>query len=165
MRVRAVLLAAALVLSPLAARAADLVVWWEEGRYPGEDGSVEEIVAAFEHRTGKDVELAFHPALDLEAKTLAALAAGRPPDFLFGLDINPYYGQWAYEGRLADLSDAIGPLCYRMKSALCAAQRRIRRIGLSRGAPAVTLGIGWLGRRRGCGVNGRRGDHARAGAP
>ena len=31
MRVRAVLLAAALVLAPLGARAADLVVWWEEG--------------------------------------------------------------------------------------------------------------------------------------
>jgi hypothetical protein len=52
-----------------------------------------------------------------------------------------------------------------MKSALCAAQRRIRRIGLSRGAPAVTLGIEWLGRRRGCGVSSRRRDHARAGAP
>jgi hypothetical protein len=30
MRVRAVLLAAALVLAPLGARAADLVVWWDK---------------------------------------------------------------------------------------------------------------------------------------
>ena len=37
MRVRAVLLAAALVLAPLGARAADLVVWWEEGFNPEED--------------------------------------------------------------------------------------------------------------------------------
>ena len=109
MQVRAVILAAALVLVPPSARAADLVVWWEKGRYPGEDQAVEEIVANFEQKTGKDVELVIHPALDLEAKTLAAVAAGRPPDFLFGLDINPYYGQWAHEGRLADLTDAIGP--------------------------------------------------------
>jgi hypothetical protein len=34
MRVRAAILAAALVLAPLAARAADLVIWWEEGYYP-----------------------------------------------------------------------------------------------------------------------------------
>jgi hypothetical protein len=30
MRVRAVVLAAVLALAPLAARAADLVVWWED---------------------------------------------------------------------------------------------------------------------------------------
>ena len=42
MRVRAVLLAAALVLAPLGARAADLVVWWEEGCNPEEDQAVRE---------------------------------------------------------------------------------------------------------------------------
>jgi multiple sugar transport system substrate-binding protein len=85
MRVRAVLLAGALTLAPLAARAADLVIWWEKGFYPGEDEAVEETVIAFEHKTGKDVELVFHPALDLEAKTLVVVAAGRLPDFLFGV--------------------------------------------------------------------------------
>jgi multiple sugar transport system substrate-binding protein len=109
MRVRAVILAAALVLAPLGTWAADLVVWWEAGRFPREDQAVEEIVTAFEQKTGKDVELVFYPELDLEAKTLAVLAAGRPPDFLFGLDISPYYGQWAHEGRLIDLSKVIGP--------------------------------------------------------
>jgi multiple sugar transport system substrate-binding protein len=85
MRVRAVVLAATLVLAPLGARATDLVVWWEKGFYPGEDEAVEETVIAFEHKTGKDVELVFHPALDLETKTLVAVAAGRLPDFLFGV--------------------------------------------------------------------------------
>src|SRR4051794_34048403 len=56
MRVRAVLLAAALMLAPLTARAADLVVWWEEGYYPGEDQAVRELVAAFEQKTGTRVE-------------------------------------------------------------------------------------------------------------
>src|SRR5690348_14084421 len=53
MRVRAVLLAAALVLAPLGTRAADLVVWWEEGYHPREDQAVRELVAAFELKTGK----------------------------------------------------------------------------------------------------------------
>jgi ABC-type glycerol-3-phosphate transport system substrate-binding protein len=52
MRVRAILLAAALMLAPPAARAADLVVWWEGGFNPEEDQAVRETVAAFEHKTG-----------------------------------------------------------------------------------------------------------------
>ena len=52
-----VLLAAALVLAPLGARAADLVVWWEKGFYAQEDEAVREIIAAFEQETGKQVEL------------------------------------------------------------------------------------------------------------
>ena len=57
MRARAVVLAVALVLAPLGARAADLVVWWEKGFYPEEDEAVREIIAAFEQKTGKQVEL------------------------------------------------------------------------------------------------------------
>ncbi len=47
MRLRAVILAAALMLVPLGTRAADLVVWWEEGWNPSEDQAVTELVAAF----------------------------------------------------------------------------------------------------------------------
>jgi multiple sugar transport system substrate-binding protein len=110
MQVRAVLLTAVLMLAPLAARAADLVVWWEEGFNPEEDGAIEEIVAAFEQRTGKQVELVFHPLEDLSTRVSAALAAGSPPDFVYGTDIDYHYGRWAQEGRLADLADALGPL-------------------------------------------------------
>jgi hypothetical protein len=42
-------------LAPLGARAADLVVWWDEGYYAEEDEAVREIIAAFEHKTGKQV--------------------------------------------------------------------------------------------------------------
>ena len=45
-----ILVAAALVLAPLGARGADLVVWWEEGYYAQEDEAVREIIAAFEQR-------------------------------------------------------------------------------------------------------------------
>ena len=57
MRVRAVLLAAALVLAPLGARAADLVVWWPKGFYAEEDQALRELVATFEQKSGKRVEL------------------------------------------------------------------------------------------------------------
>jgi multiple sugar transport system substrate-binding protein len=107
---RAILLAVILVLASLGARAADLVVWWEKGVNPEEDQAVREIIAAFEHKIGKRVELVFQPHDGLPNRALAALAAGEPPDFLFGLDTTDYYGRWAHEGRLVDLADTLGPL-------------------------------------------------------
>ena len=106
---RAVVLALALVLTPLGAQAADLVVWWEQGFNPEENAAVREIIAAFEHKTGKQVELDQPSQNDIEAKAQAAVSAGRPPDFLFGTNTDYSYGRWAYEDRLIDLSDVIGP--------------------------------------------------------
>jgi hypothetical protein len=48
MQVRAVILAAALMLAPISAQAADLVVWWDKGYYPEEDAAVAELVTGFE---------------------------------------------------------------------------------------------------------------------
>jgi multiple sugar transport system substrate-binding protein len=110
MRARAVVLAAAIVLTPLSVRAADLVVWWEEGVNQEEDAAVREIIAAFEQDTGKQVDLEQPPQNDIMAKAMAAVSAGQPPDFLFGSNIETYNGQWAEEGRLVDLSDVIEPL-------------------------------------------------------
>jgi ABC-type glycerol-3-phosphate transport system substrate-binding protein len=59
MRGRAVILAAAIVMAPLGAKAADLVVWWEKGFYAQEDEAVREIIAVFEQDTGQQVELVF----------------------------------------------------------------------------------------------------------
>jgi methionine-rich copper-binding protein CopC len=78
MQARAVVLSAALMLAPLTAWAADLVVWWEESHYPAEDAAVHELIAAFEAKTSRKVELVRH---DLEAQTTAvqtAIDAGRP---------------------------------------------------------------------------------------
>ena len=85
------------------------MVWWEQGFNPEEDAAVREIIGAFEQKTGKQVELAQPSQSDIEAKVLAAVAAGQPPDFLFGTNTDYYYGQWAEEGRLVDLSDVIEP--------------------------------------------------------
>ena len=59
MRSRSVLLAAALIMAPLGAQAADLVVWWQKGAYAQEDEALEETVAAFEQGSGKQVEITF----------------------------------------------------------------------------------------------------------
>src|SRR3954452_3718656 len=111
MRVRTFLLATMLVLAPFGARAADLVVWWEEGRYPEEDAAVREIVAAFERKTGRHVDLTFHSEDDLSGVTAAAVEAGHPPDFVYGtLIAYIHFARWAHEGRLVDLAETLGPL-------------------------------------------------------
>jgi multiple sugar transport system substrate-binding protein len=97
-------------MRPFGALSADFVVWWEEGFYPQADEAVAEIVAAFEHETGKDAELVLLKPEEALEKTQAAVDAGQPPDFLFGLVADNGLDQWAYEGRLVDLADALGPL-------------------------------------------------------
>jgi multiple sugar transport system substrate-binding protein len=109
MRSRGIALAAMLAMAPLSASAADLVVWWEEGVYPEEDEAVREIVAAFEEETGNQVQLIRGPQEELLGDLLAALNAGAaPPDFIFTVIDIPHYERWAHEGRLVDLTDAIG---------------------------------------------------------
>jgi multiple sugar transport system substrate-binding protein len=106
----AVVLAAALILAPLGARSADLVLWWEQGFYPQEDEALAEIVAAFEQETGKQVELVQPAPDEIHDQAQAALEAGQPPDFLFSLFGESKIPQWAYEDRLADLDGVLGPL-------------------------------------------------------
>jgi ABC-type glycerol-3-phosphate transport system substrate-binding protein len=68
-----------------------------------------EIIAAFEQNSGKEVELVLRPQEELEADLMAAVEAGRrSPDFVFSVINIRHYEQWAYEGRLVDLTDAIG---------------------------------------------------------
>jgi multiple sugar transport system substrate-binding protein len=110
MRARAVVLAVAIVVAPLGAKAANLVVWWTEGFNPEEDAAVAELVAAFEDQTGTKVELVPIRS-DAAAEVKAAVEAGQPPDFLGGLGgIGDFADQWAYEDRLVDLDQTVGSL-------------------------------------------------------
>jgi multiple sugar transport system substrate-binding protein len=108
MRIKSTVFAMALMMAPVGARCADLVVWWNEGYYAEEDDAVREIIAAFEEKTGKQVELVLHPEQELPDKVVAALEAGEPPDFAFSIISIGHYEQWAQKGQLVDLSDAIG---------------------------------------------------------
>jgi multiple sugar transport system substrate-binding protein len=108
MHARAITVALALILAPLGARAADLVVWWHEGFYPQEDEAVRELIAAFEHKTGKEVELVLQPQEEVQDNLVAAIEAGRPPDFAFSTLLQTLHAGWAFEDRLVDLTDAVG---------------------------------------------------------
>ena len=103
------LAAAALILHAARRPPRDLVVWWEKGFYPQEDEAVREIVAAFEQKTGKQVELV-QPSLDqiLNEAERPSRRGGRPI-FLEHHD-EGWYPRWAYEDRLADLGGALGPV-------------------------------------------------------
>jgi multiple sugar transport system substrate-binding protein len=109
-RLVAVLLAAVLLMAPLGAKAADLVVWWEKGYYAQEDEAVREIVAAFEQGSAKQVDLTFYEESELPAKLVAALKANQPPDFAFGVELSFYILEWAYEDQLGNLAVPLNPV-------------------------------------------------------
>jgi multiple sugar transport system substrate-binding protein len=109
MRSQGIALATMLAMSPLGARGADLVVWWEEGLYPQADEAVAEIIAAFEQDTGKQVELVQPGQNEVNDEVQAALKAGRPPDFLYAT-LTDWTARWAYEDQLADLAGALAPV-------------------------------------------------------
>ncbi len=67
-----------------------------------------EIIAAFEQASGKRVALSQPAEDELPGQVAAALEAGQPPDFAFGVLLQDYVGPWAFEDRLIDLSDAVG---------------------------------------------------------
>jgi multiple sugar transport system substrate-binding protein len=108
MYAHAVLVILALILAPLGAKAADLVVWWEQGFYAQEDEAVKEIIAAFEQETSKQVELVFYEQAELPGKIATALQAGQPPDFAFGIRLTDFTSEWALDDRLVDLTDTVG---------------------------------------------------------
>jgi multiple sugar transport system substrate-binding protein len=108
MRKQVIVLAAALILTPVGARGADLVVWWEKGFYAQEDEAVEEIIAAFEQDSGKQVELVQPTQDEMVDQAPAAVEVGEPPDFLFGTFIVNYISKWALDDRLVDLTDTVG---------------------------------------------------------
>jgi multiple sugar transport system substrate-binding protein len=105
---RTVVLAAMLAIAPLGAEGADLVVWWEEGYYAQEEDAVREMIAAFEQDTGRQIELAFYPQRELGPEIQSGLKVGQPPDFAFGTLLMDYIGEWAFNDRLVDLTDAVG---------------------------------------------------------
>jgi multiple sugar transport system substrate-binding protein len=108
MRAPAVVLAAALVMTPLGAQAADLIVWWERGYYGQETEAVGEIIAAFEQDSGKRVELVLLDEEEHPGAIAAALEANHPPDVAFGTLMEDYVSEWAFDDRLGSLSEVVG---------------------------------------------------------
>ncbi len=81
-----------------------------QGLYPEEDTALAELARAFETKTGLKTEFVRHDNWETPKEIEPAIAAGRPPDFLFAY-ATPSQGQferWAAEGRLVDLADTLG---------------------------------------------------------
>jgi ABC-type glycerol-3-phosphate transport system substrate-binding protein len=80
MRKRIIVLSAILTwTTPLGAKPADLVVWWQKGAYAQEDAALREIIAAFEQGSGKKVELSLYEEEELPDALMATLGpASRP---------------------------------------------------------------------------------------
>jgi multiple sugar transport system substrate-binding protein len=109
MRRYAIILGALITITSSGAQAADLVLWWEYGYSPEEDAAVRETIAAFEQKTGKQVEVIFYPDPEFPGKIAATLEAGAPtPDFAFGTGMSIYHSELAIEDRLVDLTDTVG---------------------------------------------------------
>lgn len=107
MRSRGIALAAVIMMAPFDSQGTDLVVWWEKGFTVEEDEAVAEVIAAFEHDSGKRVEVTFFEQEEMPEKIEAALETRTPPDFAFGLDVSSYIAEWAFNDRLVDLSSAM----------------------------------------------------------
>jgi multiple sugar transport system substrate-binding protein len=112
---RALAFAAAAAIGLLYAGAAvaqeKLTVWWVKGFYKSEDDALFAAVAKFEKKTGVKVDLSQYAVQDMIPKTVSALDAGTPPDVAYA-DVYDFQvaGKWAFDGKLEDVSDVLGPL-------------------------------------------------------
>ena len=104
--------AAGFMLSAAPAAAQEkLVVWWVKGFYKSEDDALFEAIKKYEAKSGIKVELSQYAVQDGIPKVVAALDAGNPPDVAY-IDVFDFQvtGKWAFEGKLEDLSDVLGPM-------------------------------------------------------
>lgn len=95
---------------PAEAQGVTLTVFWNRGFYPAEDNALQAFITRWQQETGNRVELSMFTLEDVPRRTIAALEAGQPPDVAYGwlFDFN-FAPRWAFEGRLADLTDVVAP--------------------------------------------------------
>jgi len=88
-----------------------LTVWFTKGFYKGEDAALTDLIDRYQKATGVKVELSLYSTEDCIVKSVAAVEAGTPPDvgYCTTYDFRTT-GQWAYEGRLEDVSDVLTPI-------------------------------------------------------
>ena len=111
-RVLAGVVAAAIALSAVPGFAQEkLTVWWEKGFYKSEDEALYAAIKKFEQKTGVKVDLSQYAVQDMNAKTVAALESGTPPDVAYSdtYDVQTA-GKWAFDGKLEDITDIIEPM-------------------------------------------------------
>jgi multiple sugar transport system substrate-binding protein len=109
--VAAAAIAASAFGSVPAAAQEKLTVWWVKGFYKSEDDALFEAIRKFEQKAGVKIELSQYAVQDMIPKTVAALDSGTVPDVAYSDTYDFQVGsKWAFEGRLEDLSDILGPM-------------------------------------------------------
>jgi multiple sugar transport system substrate-binding protein len=111
-RIAAALVAVGMLAGAAPAAAQEkLTVWWAKGFYKSEDDALYEAIKKYEAKTGVKIELSQYAPQEMIPKTVAALDAGTPPDVAYA-DVYDFQvaSKWAFEGKLEDLSDVIGPI-------------------------------------------------------
>ncbi|MBD2306739.1 carbohydrate ABC transporter substrate-binding protein [Chroococcidiopsis sp. FACHB-1243] len=88
-----------------------LNIWWDKGFTVEEDEALQRAASRWEQQSGNKVKLSFYPTDELLQKAQRAIRAGKPPDILMSHraaeELNP---RLAWEGKLADVSEAIAPV-------------------------------------------------------
>ncbi len=88
-----------------------LTIWWTRSYYAQEDEALEEIITAWQNKTGKKVDFSFISPDDILKKTVNALKDGNPPDIVYGDRADDSLtARWAWDGKLADVTDVVEPL-------------------------------------------------------
>jgi multiple sugar transport system substrate-binding protein len=90
---------------------AALEIWWTKGLILVEDEVIQAIVQDWQTRSGIPVRLSFHKQGDILQKAERAVQSGQGPDVLYAykgdLTLQP---QWAWQGKLVDLSEIVEPV-------------------------------------------------------
>ncbi|GAB1543516.1 ABC transporter substrate-binding protein [Scytonema sp. NUACC21] len=88
-----------------------LKIWWDKGFALEEDEALALVVRNWEKKSGYKAKLSFYGLNELPHKALRSLQAGHPPDIMLSFradkELNP---RFAWEGKLADVSDVIAPV-------------------------------------------------------
>ena len=88
-----------------------LRIYWNQGFYLGEDQALEQVITEWEAENDIEVELSLYSSDDILNQTAFALERGEPPDILFSHRADYTLApRWAWEGKLADVSDVIEPV-------------------------------------------------------
>lgn len=88
-----------------------ITVWANKGFYKAEDDALLAVIDKYQKATGVKVELSLTSIEDCITKSVGAVEAGTPPDFGYCLTYDfRTTGKWAFEGRLADLTDIVEPI-------------------------------------------------------
>lgn len=101
----------ALAAGPAAAQQETVTVWVTKGFYKSEDDALLAVVDKFQKATGVKVDLSLYATEDCVTKSVGAVEAGTPPDvgYCTTFDFRTT-GKWAFEGKLADVTDVVTPV-------------------------------------------------------